>query len=85
MMFKERQTLDILVQSMRALTLARKEQNEVGEVTVGEIRHRIRLYSFFLKAQRKEMEKCINNECDENGYDKKELNELSGATGREEA
>ena len=75
MMYKERQTMENLVQSMRALTLARKQENEVGESMIKEVRRRLWLYGFLLKSQQAELHKCLLDECNKYGYSKEELNE----------
>ena len=76
MMFKEKQTLENLIQSMRALQLARKQGNNIGEGTVKEIRRRLRLYGFLLRSQREELHQCLLDECKKHGYDKDELMDI---------
>ena len=74
-MFKERQTMENLIKSMKALSLAREQQNEVGEELTKEVRRRVWLYSFLLKAQRRELHQCLIDECNKHGYAKDELME----------
>ena len=61
--------------------MARKHQNEVGEDTTNEVRRRLWLYGFLLKAQRSELQQCLLNECNEHGYEKMELMEAINKVG----